>query len=46
MDLFQMAMDYAWNIDQELIMVQLDLEKAYDHVKWALDLVCLALYIY
>ena len=28
----QMAMDYARNTHQELIMVQLDLEKAYDHV--------------
>ena len=30
-----MAMDYARNTDQELIMVQLDLEKAYDHVNWS-----------
>ena len=29
-----MAMDYARNTHQELIMVQLDLEKAYDHVNW------------
>ena len=52
----QMAMDYARNSTQELIMVQLDLEKAYDHVNWsfvsglmhtrALDLVCLTLYFY
>ena len=31
----QMAMDYARNTHQELIMVQLDLEKAYDHVNWS-----------
>ena len=30
-----MAMDYAQNTHQELIMVQLDLEKAYDHVNWS-----------
>ena len=28
----QMVMDYARRTHQELIMVQLDLEKAYDHV--------------
>ena len=32
----QMAMDYARNTHQELIMVQLDLEKAYDHVNWSI----------
>ena len=32
---FQMAMDYARNTHQELIMMQLDLEKAYDHVNWS-----------
>ena len=31
----QMAMDYARNTHQEMIMVQLDLEKAYDHVNWS-----------
>ena len=30
-----MAMDYARNTHQELIMVQLDLEKAYHHVNWS-----------
>ena len=28
-----MAMDYAWH--QQLIIVQLDLERAYDHVIWS-----------
>ena len=27
-----MDKDYTWDINQELIMVQLHLEKAYDHV--------------
>ena len=31
----QMAIDYTRNTHQELIMVQLDLEKAYDHVNWS-----------
>ena len=31
----EMAIDYVRNTDQELIMVQLDLEKAYDHVNWS-----------
>ena len=31
----QITMDYARNTHQELIMVQLDLEKAYDHVNWS-----------
>ena len=31
----QMTMDYARNTHHELIMVQLDLEKAYDHVNWS-----------
>ena len=31
----EMAMDYARNTHQELIMAQLDLEKAYDHVNWS-----------
>ena len=31
----QMAMDYDRNSHQEMIMVQLDLEKAYDHVSWS-----------
>ena len=30
----QMTMDYARNTYQELIMVQLDMEKPYDHVNW------------
>ena len=30
-----MAMDYARNTHQELIMVQLDLVKAYNHVNWS-----------
>ena len=32
----QMAMDYARNTHQELIMVQLYLEKAYDNVNWSI----------
>ena len=31
----QMATDYARHTNQEVIMVQLDLEKAYDHVNWS-----------
>ena len=31
----QMAIDYARNTHQEMIMVQLDLEKTYDHVNWS-----------
>ena len=31
----QMVMDYARNTHKNLIMVQLDLEKAYDHVNWS-----------
>ena len=31
----QMVMDYARRTHQELIMVQLDLEKAYDRVYWS-----------
>ena len=31
----KMAMDYARNTHQELIMVQLDLEKDYNHVNWS-----------
>ena len=30
-----MAIDYARHTNQELVMVQLDLEKAYDHVNWS-----------
>ena len=32
---FQMTTGYARNTHQELIMVQLDLEKVYDHVNWS-----------
>ena len=31
----QEAMEYAWHIHQELIMVELYLERAYDHSKWS-----------
>ena len=31
----QMAMDYVKESKQELVMVQLDLEKAYDNVEWS-----------
>ena len=31
----QMATDYAQHTHQEMVMVQLDLEKAYDHVNWS-----------
>ena len=31
----QMATDYARHSHQEMVMVQLDLEKAYDHVNWS-----------
>ena len=30
-----MAIDYAQHTHQEMVMVQLDLEKAYDHVNWS-----------
>ena len=51
-----MDMDYARHTHQELIMVQLDLVKAYDYVNWpfvfglihtmVLDHICLASYFY
>ena len=31
----QMALDYARHTHQELFMVQLDVDKAYDHVNWS-----------
>ena len=31
----QMAANYARHTHKEMIMVQLDLEKAYDHVNWS-----------
>ena len=31
----QMATDYAQHTHQEMIMVQLDLEKVYDHANWS-----------
>jgi hypothetical protein len=31
----QMAVDYAKDSKQEIVMIQLDIEKAYDHVSWS-----------
>ena len=31
----QMAVDYAKESRQEIVMIQLDIEKAYDHVSWS-----------
>ena len=31
----QMAIDFAMETKQEIVMLQLDLEKAYDHVNWS-----------
>ena len=31
----QMALDYAMESKQQIVMMQLDFEKAYDHVSWS-----------